>query len=451
MAAKGDGKYYEPTIPELIVYGPEWEREPLWQGWTIQKIISKNDLLVEGSRMNNCVGSYHHAVASGDVNIYSLRSPSNKPVATIETDGDGNNVNQIKGVNNTIPDEDYRAMIYSWIVSGSEAPTQWKEKESGWDELNGTFDNIASGLIDLDNGYIENQDIDDDDYWADEYGLDLPGDPEFAKWTNNFNIPELMNNIFETMGYEYSDGDPYTINWHEEPFIETLIKIVKNNDIDLGKEHSSNILRGILKNKINDVKYLINDIDKRAYHEELVQASFAQYVLDEMYRIPEGQMAFEFAHGKNWYKKAQREDIRYSKLLGPAEDNFYYVKAIDTNVEKVIGVIEIYKWGEYWVAEFIKVLPEYRRKGVGAALMSLASEYVGGNLITDYMNATVDDGMPLLDSLKEKGFAIDFEPEKDYLKIQPNNKKYRKIENKPKYQVGEDILPYYPERLNELV
>ena len=153
----------------------------------------------------------------------------------------------------------------------------------------------------------------------------------------------------------------------------------------------------------------------------------------------------------NWYKKAQINNIRYTKLLGPTEDDFYYIKAIDADIEKVVGVIEISKWKENWVAEFIKVLPEYRRKGVGSALMNVATESVGGKLITDYMNATVDDGMPLLDSLKEKGLAQNFSPEQDYLQIKPNNKKYKKIENKLNYQVNEDILPYYPERLNELV
>ena len=153
----------------------------------------------------------------------------------------------------------------------------------------------------------------------------------------------------------------------------------------------------------------------------------------------------------NWYKKAQSNNIGFTKLLGPAEDDFYYIKAIDTDLDKVVGVLELNKEGEHWIADFIKVLPEYRRQGIANSLLSLASEYVGDNLITDYRNATLDSGTSLLDSMKERGLAEDFSKTKDYLKIRPNNKKYNKIKNKPNYKVDEDILPYYPERLNELV
>ena len=44
---------FEPTNPELIQYGPEWSK-PEWQGWTIQRVMSGNDLEVEGNRMNHC-------------------------------------------------------------------------------------------------------------------------------------------------------------------------------------------------------------------------------------------------------------------------------------------------------------------------------------------------------------------------------------------------------------
>ena len=42
IAEKGEGYFYNPT-DQLITYGPNWKNEK-WQGWTIQKVISENDL-----------------------------------------------------------------------------------------------------------------------------------------------------------------------------------------------------------------------------------------------------------------------------------------------------------------------------------------------------------------------------------------------------------------------
>lgn len=117
MAGLGEGKNYELTKEELIIYGPNWKNEE-FNGWTIQKIISKNDLLTEGNKMNNCVGDYCDDVERGSTNIYSLRDPANNPHVTIEIDANGDLI-QIQGNSNNEPNDKYKPFIKEWIEKGN--------------------------------------------------------------------------------------------------------------------------------------------------------------------------------------------------------------------------------------------------------------------------------------------------------------------------------------------
>ena len=82
IAGQGEGVSYEPTQQDMIVYGPQW-KNPEWQGWTVQKVISENDLLAEGNKMDHCVGSFCEDVERQHSIIYSLRDPQNNPHVTI--------------------------------------------------------------------------------------------------------------------------------------------------------------------------------------------------------------------------------------------------------------------------------------------------------------------------------------------------------------------------------
>ena len=123
MASQGEGIEYEPTQPNLIMYGPDWQN-PEWKGWTVQKVISANDLEVEGNRMDHCVGSYCDDVEKGYSTIFSLRDPQNNPHVTIET-GEGNGdslsrIRQIQGKSNSVPKDIYKAMIKEWISTNGD-------------------------------------------------------------------------------------------------------------------------------------------------------------------------------------------------------------------------------------------------------------------------------------------------------------------------------------------
>ena len=110
MADQGSGKIYGPIKPENIIYR---FKNPL--GYTIQKITTENDLLVEGNRMNHCVGSYANAVHSGKSAIFSLRDQNNNPLATIELSGDLGSVRQIMANSNSEPSPEIKKLIGEWI------------------------------------------------------------------------------------------------------------------------------------------------------------------------------------------------------------------------------------------------------------------------------------------------------------------------------------------------
>lgn len=111
QAAQGQSKTYQEGSKN-IVYGPNW-KNPDFNGWTIRKIKTPNDLDVEGYLMNHCVGSYAEEVVDGQTDIYSLRDPSNKPHVTIEATA--YTFKQIMGNSNSDPKDEYKTMLKEWF------------------------------------------------------------------------------------------------------------------------------------------------------------------------------------------------------------------------------------------------------------------------------------------------------------------------------------------------
>jgi hypothetical protein len=62
-------------------------------GWTMRRLRNGEEAEQEGMDMGNCVGGdqygYRPAIDSGNLHVYSLRSPYNKPHATVAIDPDG--------------------------------------------------------------------------------------------------------------------------------------------------------------------------------------------------------------------------------------------------------------------------------------------------------------------------------------------------------------------------
>ncbi len=115
MAEKGTGHKYQEGS-ENVVYGPKWHNQ-VFNGWTIRKVTTENDLEVEGNKMNHCVGGYCENVESGKSIIYSLRDPQNEPHVTLEADDRNINFEQIKGHSNSEPKQEYKNMIKEWFQS----------------------------------------------------------------------------------------------------------------------------------------------------------------------------------------------------------------------------------------------------------------------------------------------------------------------------------------------
>ncbi|WP_158509940.1 PcfJ domain-containing protein [Halomonas chromatireducens] len=78
-------------------------------------VTSWEDLLLEGQRMRHCVGSYHHAVATGRVAIYHLRSPEPVTVA-IRPQGNGWVLSEARVKCNFMPSASSRQKIQAWLA-----------------------------------------------------------------------------------------------------------------------------------------------------------------------------------------------------------------------------------------------------------------------------------------------------------------------------------------------
>jgi uncharacterized protein YjbI with pentapeptide repeats len=76
-------------------------------GWTVQKLTTKEQLDAEGEYLQHCVGSYYDKVNDGRTSIYSLRDLDGFPHVTIEylkTDR-GHRVSQIQARGNQFPEK----------------------------------------------------------------------------------------------------------------------------------------------------------------------------------------------------------------------------------------------------------------------------------------------------------------------------------------------------------
>jgi len=151
IAERGKNKGYQEGTAN-IVYGPNWQNSE-FNGWTIRKIKTANDLDVEGNKMNHCVGSYSDEVDQENVDVYSLRDPSNNPHVTMGTNFGGYSFFQIKGNSNQPPKQKYKEMVREWFstlkeigktITISEEDTlsdNWEEAKS---QIENSFNYVTS-------------------------------------------------------------------------------------------------------------------------------------------------------------------------------------------------------------------------------------------------------------------------------------------------------------------
>lgn len=118
---------------DVIVYGPKWKNKA-FNGYTIRKLINDAAFCREGKENANCVGQ--HFTRDSAYDIYSLRSPQNKPVITLRTKKDSNNIVESKSFANAQVNEKNTAlMLREWFNSLSN-PTF---DETGYGDYNSDF------------------------------------------------------------------------------------------------------------------------------------------------------------------------------------------------------------------------------------------------------------------------------------------------------------------------
>ncbi|MGM0985111.1 MAG: PcfJ domain-containing protein [Pseudomonadota bacterium] len=87
---------------------------PLPGNDAITPVGSWNALLQEGKRMQHCVGSYHRAVAGGQVAIYHMHKPEEVTVAITRKGGKWS-LSEAKGHGNTTPSAEAYIQIQGWM------------------------------------------------------------------------------------------------------------------------------------------------------------------------------------------------------------------------------------------------------------------------------------------------------------------------------------------------
>lgn len=85
--------------------------------WTIEELLTPEDLRIEGSIMRHCVGSYVRACRHLRSSIWSMRvrqGQSRKRVLTIEVKPNIKTIWQAKGKLNSEPSQEARQLLELW-------------------------------------------------------------------------------------------------------------------------------------------------------------------------------------------------------------------------------------------------------------------------------------------------------------------------------------------------
>lgn len=98
-------------------YGP-FPNAPLPNQEGICALTSWDSLLLEGKRMQHCVGSYHTLVAQGSIAIYHMSHPEHLTVA-IAPLGNKWVLNQARGKRNAMPSEQALQAVMRWLAKAA--------------------------------------------------------------------------------------------------------------------------------------------------------------------------------------------------------------------------------------------------------------------------------------------------------------------------------------------
>jgi len=311
MSGQGSSSFYLPfkrnengeIVDPSIVYRFD-------DGWFVVKVLNKNDLKVEGNRMHHCVGGYCYEVEQGLSHIYSLRDPFNKPHATIELSRDDKTIKQIKGFNNSSPDE--KEKIGKFL---NEHGAEWASHDAEEPDVEwyGDPENIKYAIILTAYGvgadYFE--DFDDSgivDYHPD-YGINEGGLNYHPPRIEDVDIRDCYRNSLDALKHQRTDGRWIRGSWSDSKYfefddsmfdiIETLVEISieadkkilselieKSKNLDFNKNFKEWKRSSKIDDLIFEAEENLDELDfsslKNALNENEMPYTFNYYLLKEI-------------------------------------------------------------------------------------------------------------------------------------------------------------------------
>ncbi len=95
------------------------------QVWTIRELVSTEELIAEGKRMQHCVASFDRSCSQGKCSIWSMACQADgktDPRLTIELGLPDQAIRQVRGLRNRLPTREEKSILARWVGSlGSQA------------------------------------------------------------------------------------------------------------------------------------------------------------------------------------------------------------------------------------------------------------------------------------------------------------------------------------------
>lgn len=324
MAGQGNEEYYTPykrdesgnVIDERVVYVyPD--------GWHISQLLNKNDLTVEGNRMNHCVGSYCEDVANGSTRIFSLRDQRNSPKVTIEMKANSNQIVQIKAHSDARPEQALRLRLAKWFESLEDGASFYGDDEAwegpSWDS---DPEGLASSI------YQEAYGADEDDMgvsgdYHSDYGL---SEPDFSRSIEHLDVPDLLENVEEHISEAYRRIDEHPQWYRADRITNALTDVITTHDVA--------IMRLMLENPQNPVNW----------HRRLFDAEIGKY---NPIHVRNALGVFDIAEGYNdAYESVVQnmdegaESLPHKELIGEDDKFRLYYETLSDISEKITPEME---------------------------------------------------------------------------------------------------------------
>lgn len=244
LRGRGAGKFYNPADRQVV--------KTYSDGWNMVEVVSENDLDVEGAKMHHCVAGYWDNVRTGSSKIFSLRTPTNQPMATIEVQG--KKVIQIKGHSNArITDQDLVDKIKDFFDDREDIQKtnnnmrshqehyfeDWEERIDWNENPEDLSNNITYAIYGPDESEYDPYDDDETTEDFNRFGIQSPTwDHKVFADGNLYNahIPDLIKNVIDAINdgispeknrYRFDSDkltfEDYPIEDYVEAFYEALL------------------------------------------------------------------------------------------------------------------------------------------------------------------------------------------------------------------------------------